>query len=66
LQWEHLADAATTSIVNKADILEVANAKSDSRRRRSIRIPPDQLVRALDPPSRSVTIPASAEWIEQA
>jgi hypothetical protein len=45
LQWEHLADAATRSIVDDADILEVDNAKSVCRRRRSIRIPPDQLVR---------------------
>jgi hypothetical protein len=45
LQWEHLADAATRSILDNADILEVDNAKSDGRRRRSLRIPPDQLVR---------------------
>jgi hypothetical protein len=67
LQWEYLSDAATRSTMDNADILEVDDAKRDSRRRGSIRIPPDQLVwspRSSTP--GSVTRPAPAQWIEQA
>jgi hypothetical protein len=66
LQWEFLSGAAIKSILDDADILESDDAKSDGRRRRSIRIPPDQLAR--DPrssPPRSVTWPHLQEWIEQ-
>jgi hypothetical protein len=69
LQWEFLSGAAIQSIVivDNADVLESDDAKSDRRRRRSIRIPPDQLAR--DPRSsatRSATRPHLQEWIEHA
>ena len=67
MQWEYLSGAATRSIVDNADILEVDNAKNDSRRRRSIRMS-DQLV--WDPSILSTKIgdeaPHLQEWIEQA